>query len=365
MSLTHNLVLYGIFAISVIVLLPSMAYADVWIPDSEFLSYIDSNGIFTVVGKIKNSEESPVIPTVIINIQDGNKMISKSFEYVTVYPSTEFPFKFKFPEISKSASLLKPDLAFVPVQEKPTRVEVLYDKTLIIHDDGHLTGRIINKGDSAAHNVKILAIVRGYEKALDVAQNIKMIEKIEPGEIKTFEMYPDPSITSEISYYSCFAPTDSTIIPVTTIRNGEKFFFRYDTGTSYYDIKFNEEGTELSMNTINSFPVQTYASFEFPYYTDNEEFSVFLNGEPKEFIQSIDEMGNWHVSFTVEPRERGNLVIKGFANGWKPSSDSYIPDWIRTIAKLWSEDEIGDGDFTTAMQFLLITHNHLANPFQY
>ena len=41
------------------------ARAEVWIPENEFVGYFDSNGIYTVVGTIKNSEESGIIPTVI------------------------------------------------------------------------------------------------------------------------------------------------------------------------------------------------------------------------------------------------------------------------------------------------------------
>jgi len=65
------------------------------------------------------------------------------------------------------------------------------------------------------------------------------------------------------------------------------------------------------MKTQTSFALETYASFEFPSFTDSEKFNVYLNGEPKLFIQSIDEYGNWHVSFGVEPRETGELLITG------------------------------------------------------
>ena len=341
------------FAFFLTVSITTESNAEVWIPEDEFTSYIDANGFFTVIGAIKNSEEFAVIPTVTINIQDGEKLISEYFEYVPISTSKELPFKIKFPEISSSATLLEPTIVFAQAPKTPLKIEVLYDETLIQHDDGHLTGRIINNGDSTVYNIKVFAIIHGYETILDMAQNVEMIDKIEPGEIKNFSMYPDPSITSEIYYYSCFAPSDTTIVPVTTTRNDEKFFFRYDAGTWYYDARFNDAGTELTMKTQTSFSLDTYASFEFPYYTDTEKFQVFVNDEKKDSIQSIDEMGNWHVSFGVGPRETGLLKITGFEEGWQPIENAIIPNWIRNTAEWWSDDRIGDDDFARGIKFLI------------
>ena len=327
--------------------------AEVWIPENEFTSYIDANGLYTVIGAIKNTEEFPVAPTVIINIQDGEKLISKSYEYVAIQPSKDLPFKIKLQGVSPSTILLEPTVTFTQTEKTPIEIEVLYDTTLIRHDVGHLTGRIINNGDFTVHNIKIFALIHGHDEILDMAQSIEMIEKMEPGEIRSFSMYPDPSITSKINYYSCFAPSDTTVVPVTTIRNGEKFFFRYDAGTWYYDAQFNDAGTELTMKTQTSFNLDTYASFEFPYYTDNEKFQVFINDEKKELIQSIDEMGNWHVSFGVNPRETGILKIIGFEQGWKSIETVIIPNWIRNTAESWSDNRISDDDFAHGIQFLI------------
>ncbi len=326
---------------------------EVFIPEDEFVAFFDANGVYTVVGAIKNTKDFPVIPSITINIQEEAKILSKSIEYVPIMPSKELPFKLKFPEVqSLSPVLLMPEISFVKTENNPIQVEVIYDETLVTHDDGHLTGRIINNGDSTVYNIKVFAVIHGYEQVLDMGQNFEIIEKMEPGEIRNFSMYPDPSITEEIFYYSCFAPTDSTIVPMKTVRNGEKFFFRYDSGSWYYDPKFNSAGTEISMNTYFSFQLETYANFEFPYFNDNEKFTVFLNGEPKKSIQSIDEMGNWHVAFTVYPNESGQLVIKGFDPDWYPVK-TLIPNWITSNAKLWSEDQFYQYDFVRGINFMI------------
>ena len=34
-------------------------------------------------------------------------------------------------------------------------------------------------------------------------------------------------------------------------------------------------------------------------------------------------------------------------------ASNYIPNWVKTNAKLWSQNEIGDTDFLKGMQYLL------------
>jgi hypothetical protein len=79
---------------------------------------------------------------------------------------------------------------------------------------------------------------------------------------------------------------------------------------------------------------------------------VFLNGEPKKIIQSIDERGNWHVAFVVEPRESGEILITGFSEGWKPEG-ILIPDWIKFNSGWWAEGKIGDNDFVRGIEFMI------------
>ncbi len=227
---------------------------------------------------------------------------------------------------------------------------VLYDETLIKYDDGHLTGRIQNIGEQTIYNPKIFAVIHGYEKVLDIGQNIELIEKIEPGKILNFSMYPDPSITDEIFYYRCFAPVD-TIIPVTAKKNDGNFDFRYDSGAWYSAAKFDKTGTILSVRGYNSYPLETYANFEFPSISGNEKFSVTLNDEPINFIQSVDEMGFWHVALQVGPISQGTLKISSFDKGL-PTKIPEIPQWIKTNADWWITNQISDSEFLEGIDFL-------------
>lgn len=327
-------------------------FAEVFIPSKEYVGYYDYEGVYTVGGNVKNQNDFALIPTISITVIDGENTFTKTITHVTIPPRTDIPFKIKLPEITGDTPiLLEPKLKFAKTEKDPLPITILYDKTLIKHDDGHVTGRIINNGNQTIFNPKVLAIANGHEKMLDVVSNIEFIAKIEPGEIRDFSMYPDPSITEDIFYYSCFAPVDSTVIPISTKKNGGDFDFRYDSGAWYSAAKFNEEGTTLTMRGYNSYPLETYANFEFPQISGKEKFYVTLNDKPVQFIQSIDDMGFWHVAFTVGPTSQGVLKITGFEKGLPPIT-SKIPQWIKTNANWWSSDQISDLQFLEGIAFL-------------
>ena len=330
-----------------------VSYAEVFVPPEEYLGYFDSNGIYTVIGNVKNNFEYAIIPTIDVSIKDNSEILSKTIKHVPLSSDSELPFKIKFPEVSSdNPVLLPPNVTFEITNKDPIFLEVIYDETLVQYEDGHLTGRIQNTGNTTIFNPKIYAVIHGYEQVLDIVQNMERINKIDPGEIVNFSMYPDPSVTDDIFYYSCFAPVDTTVVPVTTIKNGEEFDFRYDSGAWYSAAKFNEEGTVLSIRGYNSYPLETYANFEFAPISGNEKFDVTLNDEPIEFIQSLDEMGYWHVAFNVDPRSQGILKISGFEIGI-PSQPSKIPNWIKLNANWWATDQISDDEFLEGIDFLI------------
>lgn len=332
---------------------PTVVYADVFIPDSEYTGYYDYEGIFTVVGNVKNQNDFALIPTITISVVDNQTTITKTFEHVPLPPMTDIPFKLKFPEIhGKNPVAQAPDLKYVKTNKDRIPIQILYDKTLITYDDGHVTGRIQNIGNYTVYNPKIYAIVHGYEKyILDVSQNIDIIEKIEPGEILNFTIYPDPSVSEPVRFYSCFAPVDTTVIPVTVKKNGGDFDFRYDSGAWYSAAKFSNDGTELTMRGYNSYPLETYANFEFPPISGKEKFSVTINDKPIDFIQSIDEMGQWHVAYIIGPQSQGVVKITGFEKGLPPEIPK-IPQWIKENSLWWSTEQISDSEFLEGIDFL-------------
>lgn len=329
-----------------------MAEATPVIPPNEYLGYHDALGIYTVVGNVKNWEDFAVIPTITISVIDGSRTVSETIRHVPLPSNGEIPFKIKFPDvISNSPTLEEPVITFERTIAPRIPLDVLYDDTLIKHEDGHLTGRIQNNGEQTIHYPKIFAVIHGHNAVLDVTQNIEFIEKIEPGEIVEFTMYPDPSITEDILYYSCFGPVDTTVIPLTTKKNGGDYNFRYDSGSRYSGVVFDEEGTTMTLQGYNSFAIATYANFEFPVMSGNEKFAVTVNDQPIDFIQSIDEYGYWHVVFSVGPISQDVVKISGFDKGIPPDVP-LIPEWIKLGASWWASGEISANEFLEGINFL-------------
>ncbi len=83
------------------------ASATVWIPDNEFLGYYDSNGMYTVVGAVKNTENVAIIPSVIINVKDGDKEIADNYTLSIVNSQRDIPFKIKIPEVGDNNATIR------------------------------------------------------------------------------------------------------------------------------------------------------------------------------------------------------------------------------------------------------------------
>ena len=296
------------------------AAADVWIPEDEYLGYFDPQGVYTVVGAVKNTEDHPVVPTITIILNDP-KQIRVEQQLPAVFPNKDIPFKIPIPQVSNHVVLGKPIVSFeTDLTATQSNVDVIYNASLKRHGDGHLTGKIVNKGNTTEYDLKVYATIHGQGNVfLDVGKNIEKIEKIEPGQIIDFTMYPEPSIASEIKYYSCFAIGDETVIPLYATRNGEKFGFRYDSTASFTAVGFDESGTNLYITGINSFKVPTFVNFEFPMTSEREKFDVTVNEKPVKSAQSVDEEGNWHVAFDVDGASQNKILIRGFENPAKKS----------------------------------------------
>ncbi|HJW20644.1 MAG TPA: hypothetical protein VJ571_08845 [Candidatus Nitrosotalea sp.] len=290
------------------------ASANVWIPDNEFKGFYDVNGTYTVIGAVKNTESTAIIPTITINVKDNDNMISEKYILSTVNSQKDIPFNLKILQVEgKNATVEIPQVSFVSTDHNFTDIEVIYDKTLQKHADGHETGFIVNNDTSTAYGVNVYAAIYGKDgKFLDVGKNVVTIDKIDPGQKIAFSMYPDPQHASMVSYYSCFTVGDDPTMPVSVIKDGKPYNFIYLTSGSVTDTKFDDATHSVLATVRYPFPDTGFVNFMFPQETGSEKFSVLSNGKPIEFVQSKDPDGYWHVALTLPPRSTSDLVISGF-----------------------------------------------------
>jgi predicted secreted protein with PEFG-CTERM motif len=321
----HKLI-FASTTIALLILIPAFASGEVYIPDHEYVGFYDHDGIFTVIGGVKNNEMYPVIPTITVSVNDGGNVFSQEYKFSPVMPAQMLPLKLKLPQITSENPVLEPpQISYTRTEYKFEGGYVLYDNSLILHDDGSMTGKIKNAGDNTFQNFRVYALIKDQnEKILDVASS-QRFAIMHPGEILEFEMIPNPKIVNKIDLYSCFAFGDESIFPLNADRNGEQYTFRYESGVAFMNSKFNSDSTELEIDTLNSFVGELNASFEFPQSSINEEFEVYLDDDKVSNLQSLDEMGNWHVYFTVPGFYQGDVTIKGFH---EPDGTVEVPEEI-------------------------------------
>ena len=328
--------------ITLLILIPAFASGEVYIPDHEYVGFYDHDGVYTVIGGVKNNEMYPVIPTITVNVNDDGNVFSQEYEFSPVMPAQMLPLKLKLTQITSENPVLEPpQISYKQTEYKFKGGYVLYDNSLILHDDGRMTGKIKNAGDETFQDFRIYALIKDKnENILDVTSSQKFV-LMKPGDILEFEMVPHPKIADEINLYSCFAFGDDAIFPLNAERNSEQYTFRYESGAWFTDSEFNPEGTELSMYTFNSWHLDMNASLEFPQSSMHEDLQVYLDDGKVQSLQSLDEMGNWHLYFTVPNFYQGDTTITGFK---QPDGSVVVPEEIdiTTLVKA----EVTDGQIT-------------------
>jgi len=337
--------------IALLILIPAFASGEVYIPDHEYVGFYDHDGIYTVIGGVKNNEMYPVIPTITVNVNDDGNVFSQVYKFSSVMPAQMLPLKLKLQQITSDNPILEPpQISYKQTEYKYEGGYILYDDSLVLHDDGRMTGMIKNGGDKTFLNFRVYALIKDQnEQILDVASS-QQFGIMHPGETLEFEMIPDPKIVNEINSYSCFSFGDESVLPLNADRNGEQYTFRYDSGALFHDGKFSSDTTELKMTSLNSFFGELNASFEFPQSSMHENFEVYLDGssysndgttlykEKVTNLQSLDEMGNWHVYFTVPGFYQGDVIVKGFH---EPDGTVEVPEELDISNMVYAEMTTG------------------------
>ena len=62
-------ILLGLFALMFV---PQVSFSEIFVPVDEYIGYFDSNGIYTVVGNVKNEHNYAIIPTITISVKENS-----------------------------------------------------------------------------------------------------------------------------------------------------------------------------------------------------------------------------------------------------------------------------------------------------
>ena len=73
--------------IVLLIIIPVTVSGEVYIPDHEYVGFYDQDGIFTVIGGVKNNEMYPVTPTITVNVNDDGNIFTHKQEFFPIMPS--------------------------------------------------------------------------------------------------------------------------------------------------------------------------------------------------------------------------------------------------------------------------------------
>ena len=331
-------------------------YGEVYIPDHEFVGFYDETGTYTVIAGIKNKEYFAIQPTITLSVFDGDKRFEQTHTLAAIEPDKMLPLKLQFPEVTGPSPILEePLITYEETQNLYVGGYVIYD-SLEIQDDGSIIGKIRNGGESIFENFRIYALIKDKDDNILNISSSEIFHIMKPGEVFDFKMLASPHIADKVDYYSCFAFGDDAIMPLTVKKNDQEITFRYTANAWFKDAEFSDDGSVLNMYSSNGFQLPVVGSFEFPTNSINEKYEVILDGEkmakgasskdPKikftesvETLQSIDEMGNWHLYFEVPEAFQGNVKISGFMENDGTAS---VPDEIDLTNLVYYEIDGGE-----------------------
>ncbi len=314
------------------------ASAEVYIADKEYAGHFDSNGAYTVYGAVKNTGINTVLAKVQVTVVDGNSTFSESRILPVIFSLDDMPFKFRFPQITGGDPILeKPMVSFLKTNDKALNVVINYDKTLVKYPDGHLTGFITNKGNDTVHNISIYALVHNKNNDyLDEVENTWPIPSLGVGDKTEFVMIPDPSVASQVYYYSCFIPGTDNSIQISLPLHGKTFYFNVLSIVYFTNQQFTSDGSTLSLKASNPWQIPYYANFMFPHDSSEGNFEVLIDGAKTSELTSFDnDTKNWHVAFNV-PYGQHSVSISGFKPSYAPNNDQYFYLDAKTALTSWA-----------------------------
>ena len=184
------------------ILIPQIAhaemYGEVYIPEHEFIGFYDETETYTIFAGIKNKEYYPIIPTVTIIVQDGDSKIVEEYELSTIMPDNMLPMKVQIPEVKSANPILEEPLISYKKSEKTfSGGYIIYDETLVIHEDGNLTGKIRNGGENVFEKFRIYALIKDENDIIIDVASSEIFDRMDPGDIFDFKLMASPHIAGK------------------------------------------------------------------------------------------------------------------------------------------------------------------------
>jgi hypothetical protein len=181
---------------------------------------------------------------------------------------------------------------------------------MAVGNERALVGTVKNTAPFSVHNVTIYASVHDNNQTQIDSAKSENIPTIEPGQELQFELTPNPSVKSNVIYYSC-AGVDLDA-PITTLATPDGGFVAYDLQAlaKIIDLKYNSSSNSIAFGVDHYNPDGGSITMKLPQIYDNQKIGVLLDGKPANNAKITTDGKTIKIDVFIPPEEH-QLQISG------------------------------------------------------
>ena len=313
----------------------------------EFGSFMDSNDRLNIVGVADNNGDYPIGQVIIglnltassgglsqglSNFGDANTddvhsqantanasttntttITAPTFARV-IYPGTGAPFKIVLEDSEVSMASIGQPFIYAFNQLDTTYYDILKLNytNMAVGSERALVGTVENTAPFSVHNVRVYASAHDNNQTQIDSAISKNIPTIEPGQEIQFELIPNPSIKSDVIYYSCAGVELDA--PITTLKTPDGGFVAYDLQAlaKIIDLKYNGSSNSIVFGADHYNPDGGSITMKIPQMYDNQKISVLMDGKPANTAEITADGKTIRIDIFIPPEEH-ELQILGVA----------------------------------------------------
>jgi hypothetical protein len=314
----------------------------------EFGSFVDSNGRLNIVGVVDNNGDYPIGQVIVgLNLtasSDGlsqglsdfgdantddvhsqanttnagttittTTVMAPTFARV-IYAGTGAPFKIVLERSEVSMASIGQPFIYAFNQLDTTFYDILKLNytNMAVGSERALVGTVENTSPFSVHNVRVYASAHDNNQTQIDSAISKNIPTIEPGQEIQFELIPNPSIKSDVIYYSCAGVELDA--PITTLTAPDGGFVAYDLQAlaKIIDLKYNSSSNSIFFGADHYNPDGGSITMKVPQIYDDQKISVLMDGKPTNTAEITADGKTIKIDIFIPPEEH-ELQILGVA----------------------------------------------------
>ena len=313
----------------------------------EFGSFMDSNDRLNIVGVVDNNGDYPIGQVIVglnltassgglseglsdfgdVNTDDAQSQANTANASTTttttimaptfarvIYPGTGAPFKIVLERSGVSMASIGQPFIYAFNQLDTTYYDILKLNytNMAVGSERALVGTVENTSPFSVHNVRVYASAHDNNQTQIDSAISKNIPTIEPGQEIQFELIPNPSIKSDVIYYSCAGVELDA--PITTLKTPDGGFVAYDLQAlaKIIDLKYNSSSNSIVFGADHYNPDGGSITMKVPQMYDDQKISVLMDGKPANTAEITADGKTIKIDIFIPPEEH-QLQILGVA----------------------------------------------------